>query len=147
MSLIDRLKDAGRAAASAAMKQPAVRRRVERVQAKARELREEIEERLGDVESDLWAWIQKLEAEARKGQRQVQRKQSSAEHYRTLGLLPGANIDEVKAAYRKKMRENHPDRFAHDKKAEAAAHARAQQINIAYQELTALITGREARRG
>jgi DnaJ-domain-containing protein 1 len=147
MSLFDRLKDAGRAAASAAMKQPAVKRRVERVQARARELREEIEERLGDVESDLWAWIQKLEAEARRTHRQVQRKQSSAEHYRTLGLQPGASIDEVKAAYRKKMRENHPDRFAHDKQAEAAAHARAQQINIAYGELTALITGREARRG
>ena len=52
----------------------------------------------------------------------------------------------MKRAWRGKMRKNHPDRFAHDPDAEARAHARAQELNLAYQELTALLTGRENRR-
>lgn len=147
MSWVDRLRSAGRVAADVAMSQPAVRRRVEAAQARVRELRAEVEDRLQDAESDLWAWIQRLEQDVRKNQRQHLRARSATDHYRTLGLAPGASLAEVKAAWRRKMHENHPDRFAHDRQAEARAHSRAQQINLAYQELTALLTGREGRKG
>lgn len=136
----------GQVVADAAMAQPAVRRRVDAAKARYADLREQAEERFSKVESDLWAWINKMQAEAQKAGRQAERRKLSANHYATLGLEPGATMDEVKAAYRQKMREHHPDRFAHDADAEAAAQARAQTINIAYQELTALLTGRESRR-
>lgn len=146
MKLFDRLKDASRVAADIALSQPAVRRRVEALQQRARELRVTFEERFNEIESDLWAWIQRLEQEVRRAQRQQERARNAANHYRVLGLAPGASLDEIKTAYRRKMRECHPDRFAHDPNAEARAHARAQELNLAYAELTALLTGRESRR-
>ncbi len=32
------------------------------------------------------------------------------EHYRTLGLAPGASMQDIQAAYRRKARETHPDK-------------------------------------
>lgn len=136
----------GRVVADAAMAQPAVRKRVDRAKARYADLREQAEARFSQVEADLWAWINKMQAEAQKAGRQAERRKLATDHYATLGLTPGATMDEVKAAYRQKMREHHPDRYAHDEAAEAAAQERAQAINIAYQELTALLTGRESRR-
>ena len=137
---------AGRAAADIAMLQPTVRRGVDGARARIDGMRSQVEERLEEVEKDLWAWIHKMQAEAQRAHRQVERARTAEDHYAVLGLKPGADIKAVKRAYRDKMRENHPDKFAHDACAEAAAHARAQTINEAYQQLTALLTGRENRR-
>lgn len=137
---------AGRKAADIAMQQPTVRRGVDTARARIEEARAQFEERFEEVERDLWAWINKVQAEAQRAQRQVERARTADEYYTLLGLKPGADIKQVKRAYRDKMRENHPDKFAHDPVAEAAAHDRAQQINDAYQQLTALLTGRESRR-
>lgn len=128
------------------MENPGIRRRVDRARADFRDLRVLAEQRLEGVESELWAWIRKLQAEATKAQRQALRARDSTDHYRVLGLAPGATLDEVKAAWRQKMRETHPDRFAADPDAEARAHHEALAVNLAYQELTALLTGRESRR-
>ncbi len=128
------------------MENPDIRRRVDRARADFRDLRDIAEQRLEVVESDLWAWIRKLQAEATKAQRQALRARDSTDYYRVLGLAPGATLDEVKAAWRQKMRETHPDRFANDPEAEARANLEAQAVNLAYQELTALLTGRESRR-
>ncbi len=128
------------------MENPAVRRRVDAARANLKDLREIAEQRFSEVESDLWAWIQKLQAEATKAQRQALRARDASDHYRTLGVAPGAQLDEVKAAWRQKMRETHPDRFAGDPPAEARAHLEAQQVNLAYEALRALLTGRESRR-
>lgn len=157
MSIFDRLlaaggraasaaSAAGRAAAEVAMQQPAVRRRVEEVRTRIDEVRHVAEQRFEEVERDLWAWINKMQADAQKAQRQVARARSSDEFYAVLGVPKGSDLKAVKKAYHRKMRENHPDKFAHDPQAESEAHARAQQINEAYQQLTALLTGREDRR-
>lgn len=136
----------GQVVADAAMAQPGIRKRVERAQAVWQDAREQAEVRFARVEADLWQWINRMQAEAQKAGRQAERRKIAINHYATLGIEPGATMDEVKAAYRAKMREHHPDRFANDPAAEAEAQAEAQRINIAYQELTALLTGRESRR-
>ena len=150
MSLLERVgrigKRAARSALDAAMRQPEIRRRVETARVVIEEARGVFEHRFEQAESDLWAWIQRIQAEAERAQRQVQRAKSAHQHYDVLGLRPGASIEQVKSAWRQRMRENHPDRFAHDPRAEAAAHERALEINEAYRELTALLTGRESRR-
>lgn len=128
------------------MENPSVRRRVEAARANYRDLRDVAEQRFAEVESDLWAWIRKLQAEATKAQRQALRAQDASAHYRTLGVPNGAGLDEVKAAWRQRMRETHPDRFAGDPAAEKRAHREAQAVNLAYEALTALLTGRENRR-
>ena len=139
-------EQAARSAYDAAMRQPEIRRRVESAKVVLDEARDVFEHRFEQAEADLWTWIQRLQAEAERVQRQVHRAQSAHHHYDVLGVKPGATIEEVKSAWRQQMRHNHPDRFAHDAKAEEAAHERALEINEAYRELTALLTGRENRR-
>jgi preprotein translocase subunit Sec63 len=53
-----------------------------------------------------------------------------------LGVSPGASDEEIRAAYTKKMRENHPDRVA-DMAAEIreVAERRSKEINAAYDAL------------
>ena len=128
------------------MENPRVRRRVDAARANYRDARAVFESRFEGIESELWAWVQRLQVEATKAQRQAMRARDANQHYHTLGVAPGVPLEEVKAAWRARMRENHPDRFASDPAAEAATHARAQEINLAYEELTALLTGRETRR-
>lgn len=52
--------------------------------------------------------------------------------YKILGLESGASMDEVKRAYRKKARENHPDLNPGD----AQAAKRMNEINEAYDRIT-----------
>jgi len=132
-----------------ALQSERVREGYEAVQRGLKEARDEVERRLDALEAQLWQFVQEGQARAQKASRQARRAGEARRHYATLGLKPGARLDEVKAAWRAQMRANHPDRFAcdQDPAAEAAAHARAQALNLAYQELTALLTGRESRRG
>ena len=128
------------------MRQPEIKQRVDAVTESWRDSRAGVENWLLGIEEDLWVWIRRMQAQAQRTQNQFDRAQRSGQYYSTLGLKPGASMDEVKAAWRQKMRENHPDRFANDPVAEERAHRRAQEINLAYAELTALLTGREDRR-
>ena len=52
--------------------------------------------------------------------------------YEVLGIAPGASDDEIKAAYRKLAKANHPDLHPGD----AEAEARFKEINEAYQVLS-----------
>lgn len=150
MSLIERLaqagRRAGRRAVDAALRQPEVKRRVDAARVVLKEAREAFEERFDDAEADLWAWIQKVQAHAEKAHRQAVRARDADHYYAVLGLKSDATLAQVKTAWRKQMRATHPDRFAHDPAAEAAAHTRALEVNEAYRELTALLSGRESRR-
>lgn len=57
--------------------------------------------------------------------------------YAALGLRPGASLPEVKAAYRRIIKECHPDRTQHLRGGERdAAHARARAVNAAYAQLS-----------
>lgn len=56
--------------------------------------------------------------------------------YRTLGVAPGAKWSEIRAAYRTRMREWHPDRFAADDTHHEFAEERAKAINEAYRRLS-----------
>ncbi|HYF02679.1 MAG TPA: DnaJ domain-containing protein [Patescibacteria group bacterium] len=54
----------------------------------------------------------------------------------TLGIAETASVDEIKSAFKRKMRIHHPDKAATLGKAEqAAAHTKAQEISEAYQFL------------
>ena len=51
--------------------------------------------------------------------------------YRVLGASPGATQDEIKRAYRRKVKENHPDLHLND----LEASKRMNEINEAYDML------------
>ena len=50
-----------------------------------------------------------------------------------LGIVPGDSLETVKAKYRMKAKQCHPDRFAHDHSLMKAAEVEMTQINLAYQ--------------
>jgi len=137
----------GRRAGEMVLSQPDIKKRVDAVTESWRDSREGVEAWLLGIEDDLWVWIRRMQEQAHRTQAKIERVQNAGNYYHALGLRPGATMAQVKAAWRQKMRENHPDRFANDPVAEDKAHRRAQEINRAYAELTALLTGREDRRG
>jgi len=63
--------------------------------------------------------------------------QSEPTSYDILGISPSATLEEIKAAYRKCIKEWHPDQFTnHGLKFLADAEERTKEINRAYEELT-----------
>lgn len=54
------------------------------------------------------------------------------EYYDVLGLRPGASAAEVKHAYRRLVRQWHPDRFTHDPRSQRVAEEKLKEINEAY---------------
>lgn len=146
---IDLLKRAGRKAADVAidvaMAQPAISSRVGRVQAQVERLRHEVELLAAEAEARAQVLLRELQEEAIRQRKRMDRVRSASDRYQTLGLQNGASLDDVKKAYRRLMRQHHPDKHSTDARAEAEAHARAQEINEAYRELTALLTGRDNR--
>jgi hypothetical protein len=57
----------------------------------------------------------------------------AVDHYKTLGVIPSATTADLRAAYLKLARANHPDRF--DGHGRDAAQVRMQQINEAWNVL------------
>ena len=103
------------------------------------ELRQDVESQFDQIEQDLWDWISNMQREAQRYQTHHERMKQSSRFYEILGLKPGASRTEIKKAWREKMKIHHPDRFAHDPRAEKAAAEQARQINLAYQELVEIL--------
>jgi hypothetical protein len=55
--------------------------------------------------------------------------------YAILGLRPGATLSEVKKAYRRLVKEWHPDRYAHDAERRRHAERVLKTVNLAYESL------------
>lgn len=74
-----------------------------------------------------------------KARNRYRRQQATAtddDHYRTLGLNPGASAEEIKKAYRTLSMQYHPDKAAHlGEEFRAAAEEKMKEINMAYQHL------------
>ncbi|GAB1371417.1 hypothetical protein MASR1M45_14790 [Candidatus Kapaibacterium sp.] len=59
-----------------------------------------------------------------------------ADAFYTLGLKPDADIETIKAVYKKKMKEFHPDKVAHlSEEIKLRAESRAKDINQAYNKI------------
>jgi DnaJ-domain-containing protein 1 len=64
----------------------------------------------------------------------VTRKRAPAKWWKVLGVAPSASSQEIKAAYRARMHESHPDKVAHLSPAlRKAAEREARRINDAYE--------------
>ncbi len=143
------VQQTGKALAQAAfesgLKNERLRSYFEAAKSKWDNAQSKIEAALDALEESLDAAFRQAEDRVHKSHRQIKRAHSAQKYYALFGLKPGASIEEVKAAWREKMRQCHPDRFAQDPQAEARAQKQAQEYNVAYQELTALLTGQENR--
>ena len=78
----------------------------------------------------------KSRAEEQPRQPEPQRTQS-LDHHAVLGVSPDASQEEVKAAYRLRMQEYHPDKVAHlGPELRILAERKAKEINEAYRILS-----------
>jgi hypothetical protein len=62
----------------------------------------------------------------------MQARKNIWEYYDVLGLRPGASTAEIKHAYRRLVRQWHPDRFTHDPRSQRVAEEKLKEINEAY---------------
>ena len=63
-----------------------------------------------------------------------------AKYYANLELPYGANLEEVKAAWKRLMKQYHPDRHAQDPAKREVANALCAQLTHAYKELEKSLT-------
>lgn len=91
------------------------------------------------------AWDRAFEAaSARAGVRGAPPSDAAADRrrwYKTLELEPGADLQQVRRAYRRLMKQYHPDRFANDPAKLEVANAVTRKLTEAYNGLTELLGG------
>jgi len=90
-------------------------------------------------------YVREYSARATRGQAQRERSEREEEAkdsetafdpYEILGVSPSASKETIRAAYRARMQEYHPDKVAHlGEELRELAHRKAQQIQRAYEEL------------
>lgn len=120
----------------------------------ASEIEQEVDESLGtkagkrarqarDVAEDAWQRAYE-QARARAGVRGPPPSDPAADRrrwYSTLDLEPGADLKEVRRAYRKQMAKFHPDRFANDPEKYKVATEVTRKLTDAYNGLTRYLGG------
>ena len=125
-------KSVGKAAWSWACTQPPVQRKIKEVEEKLEVIKGQAQKRIAEFEQEFWSWVEQLEAEGyietphRSGP-------SLATCYAKLGVTAQSSDSEVRKAWRNKMLQCHPDRFAQNPQALAEAEQQAREINQAYQ--------------
>lgn len=67
---------------------------------------------------------------------QMQKEQSFVDYYAILGLKKGASISEVKTAYKKSVKDWHPDKFPENLEKKKEAERKMKQINLAFELLS-----------
>jgi DnaJ-domain-containing protein 1 len=68
--------------------------------------------------------------------RPPERQSTEVDHHTVLGVSRNASPDEIKAAYRQRMQEYHPDKVAHlGRDLRTLAERKAKEINEAYEAL------------
>ena len=143
MSLYDKVIQASKAFTRIATdiidNDPRLSKKADELRSRYDRLRHEVETQFDHIEQELWEWISSMQQEAQRYQTHADRLKQAHRFYDILGVRPGASREEIKAAWRAKMKQHHPDRFAHDPKAEKAAAQQARQINLAYKELVELL--------
>ena len=122
----------GKAAWIWAQDQPIVQEQKRKIEARVAVLKDRARARISQFESEFWEWVKQLEAE---GYVEVpyQAGPSLAESYARLEVNAHASDQQVRKAWRSRMLQCHPDRFAQDPQALAAAEVEARQVNEAYQ--------------
>jgi hypothetical protein len=63
------------------------------------------------------------------------------ENFRTLDLVPGASLDQIKQAYRDLVQIWHPDRFQHSPRLRRKAEERLKEINASFEKLVSFSRG------
>ena len=143
MRLYKKVRKASKAVAKMAAEvienEPRLSKKVNELRRTYEDLRQDVESQFDQIEQDLWDWISNMQQEAQRYQTHYERMKQANRFYEILEIEPGATRAEIKHAWREKMKRHHPDRFAHDPKAEKAAAEQARQINLAYQELKEIL--------
>ena len=138
-----KLKKASNTVASLAKdvvdRDPRLSATLDNLRQKYESLRQDVESRVDQIEEELWNWISDKQREALRYQTHFERVKNAERFYTILGVKQGASRQEIKRAWRNKMKAHHPDRFAHDPRAEKTAAEQARQINLAYQELIEIV--------
>jgi hypothetical protein len=94
-----------------------------------------------DDDAARWVAQQQQARNNPQGQRRPQGQQAPRpnnqvpQHYAMLRLQNGASLEQVKDAYRRLMREHHPDRYANDPVKHRQATETSQKLSRAYMEL------------
>jgi len=70
--------------------------------------------------------------DANANQQSWQQQQEERQYYTALELPYGASFEDIKAAYKKMIKQYHPDRFHNDIEKHKAAVEISQKLNIAY---------------
>jgi hypothetical protein len=127
-------KLAGEAAWEWAKAQPEVQKQLKKVETKIEQVKERTQVHIERAEREFWAWVERLEADG-----YIENPQrpgpSITACYERLGVLSSASNVEVKRAWREKMVQYHPDRFANDPVALKDAETKARELNEAYQAI------------
>jgi DnaJ-domain-containing protein 1 len=115
--------------------QPPIKRRLNALELKVDQIRNQVEEVIQIAEDEFWTWVRQLESE-------MPPRRSNAgpplrECYALLGVAPSSEFSQVRKAWREAMRRCHPDLFAHDLEAQKHAEIKARAVNEAFQKIKA----------